>query len=64
MRGPVAESAFAEDGLLTPLGRSRLAAFLGQPVDALPAEIELASLPQHFTVEALARLVAQVRGRA
>ncbi|MCB9547881.1 MAG: acyl carrier protein [Myxococcales bacterium] len=64
VRGPVAESAFAEDGLLTPLGRSRLAAFLGQPVDALPAEIELASLPQHFTVEALARLVAQVRGRA
>ncbi|MEZ4464078.1 MAG: acyl carrier protein [bacterium] len=63
VRGPVAASAFAQDGVLTPLGRGRLAAFIGLPADDLPAEIDEASLPQHFTIEALARLVEHVRGR-
>ena len=57
-RGDLAEAQFAEDGLLTELGRQRLMALLyDTPKQLFPARIHAATLPRFCTVGAITRLV-------
>lgn len=62
VRGDLAEAAFAVDGVLTEAGRGQLAAFNQVDPARLPAEIEVAGLPQHLTLRAFAQIVAGLRG--
>lgn len=57
VRGERPDPEFAVDGLLTAAGRDRLAAFNGIPSERLPAEVEVASLPQHLTLRGLAKII-------
>jgi acyl carrier protein len=60
--GELPEAEFAVDGLLTPLGRERLMAFLDDtPPQIFPPRIDAASLPRYCTVAALGRLVDRLR---
>jgi acyl carrier protein len=62
-RGDLADDAFAQKSVLTPLGRERLMALLDDsPREIFPARIEVASLPRFCTVGAIARLVDHLRG--
>ncbi len=57
-RGDLADEAFAEDGVLTELGRRRLMALLDDtPEEVFPERIHAATLPRYGTVAAIARLV-------
>jgi acyl carrier protein len=57
-RGDLEESRFAEEGVLTALGRERLMALLyDTPAPIFPARIHSATLPRYCTVAAIARLV-------
>ena len=57
-RGDLAESQFAEDGVLTEAGRQRLMALLHDtPAGLFPARIHATTLPRFCTVGAITRLV-------
>jgi len=57
-RGDLAESQFAEDGVLTEAGRQRLMALLHDtPAELFPARIHATTLPRFCTVGAITRLV-------
>ncbi len=57
-RGDLADEDFAEDGILTELGRRRLMALLDDtPAEVFPERIHSARLPRYSTVAAIARLV-------
>lgn len=57
VRGDLPEAAFAVDGLLTEAGRARLAAFNGIDAARLPAEVEVAGLPQHLTLRGFIKII-------
>ncbi len=57
-RGDLADEAFAEDGVLTELGRQRLMALLDDtPAEVFPERVHSATLPRYSTVAGIARLV-------
>lgn len=57
-RGDLDESRFAEEGVLTALGREQLMALLyDTPAPIFPARVHSATLPRYCTVGAIARLV-------
>ncbi|MBA3499207.1 MAG: phosphopantetheine-binding protein [Myxococcota bacterium] len=57
-RGELDDGAFADRGLLTPLGRERLMAlFSDSPTSIFPDQIHFQTLPRYCTVAAIARLV-------
>lgn len=61
-RGELADAEFAHKSVLTPLGRERLMALLGDtPRAVFPERIETAALPRFCTVGALARLLDQLK---
>lgn len=57
-RGEMAESEFAEDGVLSEAGRQRLIALLrDSPPEIFPARIHATTLPRYCTVADFVRLV-------
>ncbi len=57
-RSDLADDAFAEDGVLTELGRKQLMALLDDtPEEIFPERVHAATLPRYSTVAAIARLV-------
>ena len=57
-RGELSEAEFAEDGVLTEVGRQRLMDMLyDTPKELFPARIHATTLPRFCTVAAITRLV-------
>jgi acyl carrier protein len=56
-RAELDETAFAHEGVLSPVGRERLMALLhDSPPEIFPAEIHATTLPRYCTVGAICRL--------
>jgi hypothetical protein len=64
-RGDLDDAAFADAGVLTPLGRDRLMALLSDtPPQVFPERVHASTLPRYCTVGAIARLVDHELARA